>query len=222
MKERGLFKIGAAGGLIFVILQMVAQGMIQSGGAEPAFTAASEEIMGFFQTRNQTLATLGGYVSALSFLPFIWFLGALRHWLSEHAGSSEWIADVALGSGLLAVFPSLIGAWELALFRLGEGLDPQIARLAFDLGNYGFAATWVMLGGMLLAAGGLLLSTAETRSRLGWFSLIVGVGLLAARLVWVSQIAFIPYVLYWLWLVVMSITLMRAPGEAAVPSPESG
>jgi hypothetical protein len=222
MNERALFKIGAAGGLIFVILQMVSQGMIQIGGAEPAFKASSEEIIRFFSARNLVLANLGAYISLLSFLPFIWFLGVLRATLRAGAEAFGWIADVAFASGLMAVVPSVVGGWGLAIFRLGEGLDPEIAQLTFDLGNLGFANTWMLLGGMLLAVGVAVLSTGVLRTWLGWYSLIVAVGLLAARAVWLNQIAFAPYVLYWLWLIIVSVMLVRDPGDEAIPSRQTG
>ena len=44
------------------------------------------------------------------------------------------------------------GFWYIAMFR-DEGIDQQIARLLFDLGNFNFALMWVMLGALLLAVG---------------------------------------------------------------------
>ncbi len=153
MNDTRLFRAGASGGIIFVLMQMVAQGMIQVGGVEPSFTAAATEISDFFASRDPVLVQIGDYISALSFVAFIWFLGALRSALRDAEGDSGWLADVAFGCGLISSAISVIGGWSLAFFRVGNGLDPQTARLIFDLRNFAFASTWVMLAGMLFAVG---------------------------------------------------------------------
>lgn len=210
MKKGSMFRLGAAGGIIFVAMQMIAQGMIQVGGAEPPFTASAGEILDFFAARDPLLSQLGGYTSALSFVPFIWFLGAMRSVLRGIEGEGSWMSDVAFGCGLISTAISVIGGWDLAIFRIGEGLDPQIARLGFDLGNFAFASTWVMLGGMLLAVGTLAFRPGAMPRWVGWASLVIAVGLLGARFVWTSQVAFVPYVLYWIWLIGMSVALLRS------------
>ena len=48
MQNTTLKKIGAAGGIAFVVLQPLAQGLIQIGGAEPSFNAPAQEILDFF------------------------------------------------------------------------------------------------------------------------------------------------------------------------------
>ncbi len=95
------------------------------------------------------------------------------------------------------------------MFRIDEGLDPGMARLLFDIGNFGFASTWVLLGSMLLATGIVAVRTQALPGWLGWASIILAVVLLIARAIWTTQIAFLPYALYWLWLIVTSILLIR-------------
>jgi hypothetical protein len=209
MNDSRLFRVGASGGIIFVIMQMVAQGMIQVGGMEPSFTASASEVTRFFTSRDPTLVQIGDYVSALSFVAFIWFLGALRSTLRDAEGESGWLADVAFGCGLISSAISVIGGWSLAFFRVGNGLDPETARLIFDLGNFAFASTWVLLAGMLFAVGAVALRTGAMPRWLGWGSLLLGLGLLAGRAAWTSQAAFTPYVLYWVWLISASVMLMR-------------
>jgi hypothetical protein len=59
-------KWGAIAAIAYPILQLTAQGLIQVGGREPAFTASAQEILEFFQNRDTTLFSIGGYLSALS------------------------------------------------------------------------------------------------------------------------------------------------------------
>jgi uncharacterized membrane protein len=44
---------------------------------------------------------------------------------------------------------------------------------------------------------------------LGWTGLVVGVGLVVARIFWTSTVAFTPYVLFWVWLVAISVVMIR-------------
>lgn len=205
-----LKKVGAVAAIAFPVMQMISQGLIQIGGVEPAFAAPASEIVSFFQDRNPTLFSIGGYISLLSIVAFLWFLGALWDELQAAEGGSGWLSVVAVASGLVAVSTiTSPGGWPLAVFRIEEGLDPQIARLLFDQGNLNFANYWVALGSMLLAVGLIAWQSHRFPGWMGWGSLVVGIGLLAARAVWTSAIAFTPYVLFWLWLILFGVMLLR-------------
>ena len=52
MNSKLLTRIGALGGILLVVLQMVGQSLIQIGGQEPPFNANATEIMEFFGARN--------------------------------------------------------------------------------------------------------------------------------------------------------------------------
>src|SRR5512138_2608069 len=140
MSNSRLEQIGAAGGIVFVVLQMAAQALIQVGGAEPPFDAPAETIAAFFMARNSQLFALGEYLSTLSLIAFLWFLGSLWAALRRAEGEPAWLSFLAVASGVTLI-ATLAGAggWPLAVFRQGEGLDPQIARLLFDQGNFAFA-----------------------------------------------------------------------------------
>jgi hypothetical protein len=205
-----LKKFGALAAIAFPVMQMVSQGLIQIGGVEPSFAAPAPEIVSFFEARNPTLFSIGGYVSLLSIVAFLWFLGALWDELRGVEGGSGWLSVVAVASGLVAVATiASPGGWPLAVFRIDEGLDPQIARLLFDQGNLNFANYWVALGSMLLAVGLIARQSNRFPRWMGWGSLVIGLGLLAARAFWTSAIAFTPYLLFWLWLILFGVMLLR-------------
>jgi hypothetical protein len=209
MLKTQLKKIGAAAGIAFPLLQLIAQGMIQIGGAEPAFTAEASVILEFFQSRDAILFAIGDYLSAVSIIAFLWFLGVLWSELRAAEGEFGWLSTVVLGSGLVTASAFSVGGWSLAIFRIPEGLDPQIARLLFDQGNFNFANMWVPLSSMVLAAGVIFRSTDAFPQWLGWSSILLGIGLVLARAIWTSQVAFAPYVLFWVWTIALSVILMR-------------
>lgn len=209
-RTNGLKKVGAVAGIAFPILQMVSQGLIQVGGAEPPFTASAAEIMTFFQNREPALATAGAYIATLSLVAFLWFLGVLWDELRTAEGGNGWLSIIAIGSGFVTASAlAASGGWSLAIFRIGEGLDPQIARLLFDEGNLNFANIWVSLGSMVLAAGLVIHQSDRFPTWLGWASFVLALGLFLARAVWTSAIAFAPYVLFWLWMIGLGVILLR-------------
>ena len=204
-----LRKWGALAGIAFPIVQLLAQALIQVGGAEPPFAATSSEILTFFQNRNIQLFEIGGYLSNLSVVLLLWFVALLWSELRKLEGEDGWLSTATLGSGLITAAALNVGGWALAIFRINEGLAPEIARLLFDEGNFNFANMWVSLGSMLLAAG-LIFRTSSTYPR--WFSLatlILAIGLFLARFVWTLQIAFIPYALFWLWMIYLGVVFLR-------------
>jgi hypothetical protein len=216
MSRKRIEQIAAAGGIGFVVLEGLGQVLIQVGGMEPEFRAPANEIAAYFLARNETLFNWGGYLTHLSFLALIWFLGAL--WLAMRsaeraAGDSALLSLISFGSGLLALAPLTGGGWPMAVFRIGEGLDPEVAQTLFDLGNFGFATSWVFFGGTVLAAGLGALQYKVFSRRLGWFSIVVAVLLLIARIIWTTQVAFLPWVLFWIWLIVVSVVLIRRAGN---------
>lgn len=215
-------QIGAAGGILFLIMSFGAQMLIQVGGMEPSFSAPVAEIMAFYSGRNPQLFALGSYLSVLSAIPFVWFLAILWGVLRRYEGEPGWLALAAFGSGLLGISVVVLaaGGWDLAMLRLEEGLDPGIAQLTFDQGNLAFANYQVALGGLALAAGIVSVRDGAFARWLGWLGIVTAVLLLIGRWFWFepSPLIFVPYMFFYLWLAATSIALIRKLRVAAAPS----
>ena len=209
MEQKRLQQAGAIGGVLFVVLQLVSQSLIQVGGSEPSFSAQAAEIVDFFEARNEALFNIGGYLSLLSFIPLLGFIASLRAAMRVEGHEAGWLTFVATGAGLL--FLALLaggGFWHHAVFRL-DGLDPQISRLLFDLGNFNFANMWVVMGTLVLAVGLSAIWQGTFPKWLGWSGVVVGIGLILARIFWTEMIAFTPYVLFWVWLIAVCVVIFR-------------
>jgi hypothetical protein len=128
--------------------------------------------------------------------------------LTEADGEGPWRANLALVSGVVVVATTILGSWELAVFRADQGLDPQLARLVFDLGNLSFASAWVALGSFSLASGWVMVSARSAARWLGWWAIVAGAGLVAVRAIWTTQLWLIPYALFWIWVLVVSVRLI--------------
>ena len=79
-------QIGASGGIVFILLQLVSQALIQTGGSEPTFSAPAEEILSYFENRDPLLFKVGGFLMAVAFIAFFWFLGVLWARLRRYEG----------------------------------------------------------------------------------------------------------------------------------------
>ena len=101
----------------------------------------------------------------------------------------------------------MVGGWELSVLRAGD-LDPTIARLTYDQGSLTFAKSWVLLGGFAAGAGVAVLTGRAVPAWLGWWALIDAVGFVAARAVWLTQFWLLPYLMLWLWIVIVSVLLL--------------
>lgn len=212
---RNRLRATGAAGLAAVVLLFAGQGFMQaSGTAEPAFDAPAAEIQRYFETRNPGFFSAGAYLEQLGLIALLWFICGVYAALRRDSKQPEWLPTVALASGTALVGTLLLGAWQLAPFRINEGLDPQLGRFAFDMANLGFANAWVALGSFALATGWAILSTRSLPGWLGWWVLAAGIGLVAARAVWTTSVWFLPYALFWLWVIALSVRLL-----AGKPSP---
>jgi hypothetical protein len=124
-------------------------------------------------------------------------------------GTLAWRSSIAAASGVLFVALTLAGYWEAASFR-ADDIDPQVARFAFDVGNVSFANGWLALGSFAVGAGLVMRSSDLFRPWLGWLAIASGGGLVLSRAVWTNEIWLLPYALFWVWVIVVSVLLLRA------------
>ena len=67
-----------------------------------------------------------------------------------------------------------------------------------------------MLASLSLATGVITIRTEALPPWLGWAGVLIAGGLLAARAVWASSgLVFVPFGLFYLWLIAISIVLIR-------------
>ncbi|TDO47923.1 uncharacterized protein DUF4386 [Kribbella sp. VKM Ac-2527] len=196
-------------GLAALVLVIVSQSLLLAGETEPDFDAPAAEILHFLEAQNETLYAAGSYLSLLALMTMAWFVAGLSAVLRQAEGDPAWRSAVALASGIVFVALVMTGGWQVGQFRLDDGLDPQLARFAFDLGNLGFANSWIALGSFMLAAGWIIVDSRSLPAWLGWWALVAGVGFLIARAVWLSPVWLIPYALFWVWVVVVCVQLVR-------------
>jgi hypothetical protein len=192
--------------------------MSSTGAPEPNFDASATKIQRYLETQNATAVAVGGFLFAFGLCALLWFVSALSAALRRPGARTEWLPTVVLVSGVAAVAPLLAGAPQAAAFRGSDGLDAQVAQLAFDLGSLTFANMWVALASLSLATGWAILAgrgqpaspgRPDWPAWLGWWALAAGAGLLVVRMAFPTYLWVIPYLPFWVWVLVVSTRMLR-------------
>jgi hypothetical protein len=195
-------------GLITVVLLFGPIIAISTLG-EPPFVATAEQARAFFANGNVAWAQTATAVTALAAIGFVWFVVGLALLLGRAEGSPPWRSAIALVSGaLLAGYLLVDASWEAASFG-GADLDPAVASYAFDVGNLGFANAWLAMASFAVCCGWVILATRVFGRWLGWWAIVSGVGLAVSRFFWTAEIWFLPYGLFWIWLIIICVLLLR-------------
>jgi hypothetical protein len=85
-----------------------------------------------------------------------------------------------------------------------------------------FANAWLALASLAVCAGWIMVATGIFGRWLGWWAIISGLGLALSRFFWTSEIWLLPYLLFWLWVIIVCVQLLRwSPSVSAVPAPAS-
>jgi hypothetical protein len=201
-----LSRVVGIAGLATMVLLFVP--IVAGSGQEPAFDGSTAEIVTFLQSVSSPLADFGRSVSMVGLLAFLWFVVGLSILMRAAEGPLAWRSSIAAASGVAVVVLILGGSWDAASLRVDD-IDPDIARYAFDLGNASFANGWVALGSFAVCSGLSILSSGLFRRWLAWWAIASGIGLALSRAVWTGEVWFLPYALFWVWVIVVSVLLLR-------------
>ncbi len=176
---------------------------------EPPFTATTEQAHAFLVNASVSWAMVANAAVTVAAIALVWFVVGLSLLLARAEGTPPWRSVAALVTGVLLPACLLLDAsWGAAAYR-GAETDPGLARYAFDVGNLSFANVWVAMGAFAFACGWVVLSTRVFGRWLGWWAIVAGTGLVLARFVWTTGAWYLPYFLFWIWVVVISVQLIR-------------
>ncbi len=200
----------AAGGILFVLLAVIGNDVLNNAGQAPAPTASAQEI-GAYVTANPpaTAEWAGLYLEVLGILALGAFVVHLWGVLRPADADGRW-SMLALVGGASAVTIKLASAAPVFAVwsRADEGIDPQLATALLDMNSAAFALTGAAMSLMLLGVAGAIRSTGVLPQWLG-----VSAGVLALALVATLPMAaggFSPaFLLVMLWLIAASAVLVR-------------
>jgi hypothetical protein len=201
---------GAAGlvGMVLVFVPIIALASL----GEPPFDATREQVVAFFRNMAESSwADLAEAVLLLGVVALTSFVVGLCLLLRRAEGEPAWRSTVALVFGALFAAFLFTNTSGSAAGNRGAGVDPGLAHFAFDMGNLGFANAWVSMGTFAAFGGWVVLTTRVFSRWLGWLMVASGVGLALSRFVWTRDVWLMPYALFWIWVVIASVRLLRKP-----------
>ena len=180
---------------------------LANGYQSASFTSDADQAVAFFRSIDDALGAFSSFVTAVGLVSLLWFTLGLALLLRRYEGSMPWRSTFLAGAGVVSVVSGQIASWDAAAFR-SDDIDPQVARYAFDLGNLSFANSWVATGAVGICAALVVLGSRGLPRWVGWWALVAGVGSVLARAVWTEGYAFIPLVVFWVWVAVVSTLLL--------------
>ena len=194
MSERLWQQLGAACGILYVVLIMVGNSI----GGSTSMVAI--------------------FLVFLALTLFLFFLGSLWAFLRRAEGDSGWLSTTAFGGGLVAIAVKLVGdAPLLAARRAGEGFDPQLAPALLDTYQASYWLHFFPLAVLLAAFAIVTIRSGGLPRWLGWAAAVISVALIAGAAVGSANLdsewAGFPFLLSMLWTLVTSIVLMRRAGQ---------
>ena len=97
----------------------------------------------------------------------------------------------------------------------GGGLDPELAATLIHANDISFVATWAVDAVFLAATAATALRTGALPRWAGWSAAAIAPLMLAAVVMATSSSAQLPTALFLIWIVGVSIHLLRRPDEVA-------
>jgi hypothetical protein len=205
------------GGIVFVVLFIVGISLLNTPDTDDPLT----KIKAFYDdSGNRAQLLVSGYLLVLSGVFFYWFLASLRSRLLAAEGMPGRLTFIVSAAGV-AFITMLTVASMCFVFIAGEisfgdvkNISPELMRVMPDLGF-----PILLVGGMFSAiamidaASVLIVRTGILPKWIGWFGFVAAIGLLFAAF-------FIPIVLLLLWVLFVSVALLRSRGvERLEPRP---
>jgi hypothetical protein len=129
---------------------------------------------------------------------------------------------VLLAAGLmLGIWMAIVGVGLAASFRAAD-LNASTASLMYGLDNGLFVTSWFAIGSLLIAAGIGGLSSSALPGWLSWPAPFIGCAFLVAAVVPLTAVWLAPYFLFYIWVVGMSVVLIRsAARDTTAPTPST-
>jgi hypothetical protein len=221
-RRDGYVSLARATGVIgigFVVLLFGSTIAISTAG-EPGLEATAEEAAAYFGTADAAWVEFAHAVQAFGMMGSLWFFVAFGQLLRRAEGEPPWRSTIAmLSGGLLAAFGLIDTSWAAAALH-GNSISPGVADYAYAVSQLGFANAWVALASFAICSGWVILATGLFGRWMGWWAVVAGIGLALSRFVWATGAWGIPYALFWLWIITVSIRLLRRPAEVAQLPPQ--
>ena len=213
----GLVRWAALGGAAYVVLFVI--GVILLFGNSPDSSSAPAKIIAYFSdSGHRDRVNIGWLIAGLGLFFFLWFLSALRGTIRRLEGED------GILTGLVTIGGLVYAALSLAAIALETGIRtmsddtyqhtvyPGLIHAADDAGWVLHASGGAGLGAMIIAASLAGLRAGAVPRWAGWLGVVAGI--LALGL-----IAFFPWFVAAVWILVVSIGMFVRAGRGSAATP---
>jgi len=212
--ERSLALAGVVAIVIIVISAVLP-------GSPPKPDDSVTKIADFLVDKSDQIR-IAGYLGAVAIVPFFFFLGALWRLLRRGEGGSPFLAVMAAAGGVFASVVGALGGIVLAVLPLVRtSLTVGSLRTLYVLAtNIAFTSLFG-IATLALSASAVFLRSRVMPAWLGYLGVLAGLVALVGARATVSTndtlftIGFIGFLLATLWILLLSILMLRAAPEPA-------
>ena len=171
--------------------------------------------MKYFQD-NQGNLKVGAYLNGVALIPFFWFLGTLFGRLRRAEGGAGRLSGIALTGGVATVAIVMV-ANGLGAY---SALHPEASAGSFQISSIllGYAAFAIAV--LVAATSVVVLRTKLLPSWFAWagealaIGWLIGAASVSTESTAIFTIGFVVFLLWAVWIVVLSVLLYRTPQTA--------
>lgn len=188
--------------------------VLQGPGNQPDTDASPARALLFFTTEANAIL-VGTFLYLIGTLFFLWFLGLIRTRLVEAEGGSHRVSSIAFAGGVAAATLLLAQSAVHAAGAINnENLSADAAQVYLGINVAFFYAAEFATSIFLLALGLVSLRGQPFPRWFGTVSIVYAVCLIIPPIGWAVLLWGFP-----LWLVVVSVLLLRRGGAASATAP---
>jgi hypothetical protein len=206
-------RLAAACGLGYVLLAMIGNPLRAAGDETDASAPAA--VAGRWLVAHPPDASrwAGELLVGLAFLCAIPFVARLHTALRAAEGGSGLFSAIALDAGLVMIAIGFAAQLPLvtAFHYADKGLDPELAGVLISLNDFAFVTAWAIYSLLLGASAVVILRTRALPRWLGWSA--AGIAALLLGSIPFAMSAPPTFILFFAWVVAVSIVLIRRPGD---------
>lgn len=204
-------RTGAGFGVGAVVLLMAGFALIAS--ADAVHTNPTASIVGFYSDPDQATRFAGGLISCIGLLALLPFVATMAGRVGELSGSTARMAGAAY---VILCLPSQAAGAAALWVGAHDGNSSAIVALN-ALRAFGYYTALLALAAFLMAVGIGGLSGGRLTRWMSWSAVAVGTTLAVGVAVAQTGLADIASLLALVWIVAVSITLLRRPGRTDDP-----
>jgi hypothetical protein len=204
---RGLERWAALGGVLYVVLFVIGT-ILEFDGSPSGDASPSKVIAWYSDSGHRDRLHVGWLLIGLGLFFFLWFLSALRQALIRLVGEGFLPTLATVGGAVYAALALAAAAVSDAVRTMSDDtyrhqVYPELVHAANDASYVLHSTGGAGIGAMMIAASLAVVRTRALPVWVGW----VGV---AAGIIALASIAFFPWFVIALWLLVASVILFRA------------